>query len=112
MTNQSSTQGRRYRAYRGEEYVTLSCDGRLIPLSESLAHRNHSPTGFEFGYAGSGPSQLALAILLDCVGKKLALAFYQDFKFQFVSPEQSDELVIYESEIKEWIQERQRVISG
>lgn len=112
MTDQLSTRGKRYRAYRGEEFVTLSCDGTLIPLSDSLGVVNHSPTGFEFGYAGSGPSQLALAILLDCVGKKLALAFYQDFKFQFVSPEQSDELVIYEDEIKEWIQERQRVISG
>jgi len=24
---------------------------------------NHSPTGFEWGYGGSGPAQLALAIL-------------------------------------------------
>jgi len=112
MTDLSSTRGKRYRAYRGEEYVTLSCDGQLIPLSESLKLRNHSPTGFEFGYGGSGPSQLALAILLDCVGEKLALGFYQDFKFQFVSTEQGDELVIYEDEIKAWIQERQRVMAG
>lgn len=29
---------------------------------------NHSPTGLEWGYAGSGPSQLALAILCDLFG--------------------------------------------
>ena len=33
------------------------------PLPLRLEVRNHSPTGFEWGYAGSGPSQLALAML-------------------------------------------------
>lgn len=32
-----------------------------LPLRTDL--RNHSPTGFEWGYNGSGPSQTALAIL-------------------------------------------------
>ena len=27
--------------------------------------RNHSPDGFEWGYYGSGPAQLALALLCD-----------------------------------------------
>jgi Family of unknown function (DUF6166) len=42
---------------------------------------NHSPTGFEWGYLGSGPAQLAFAILLDHYGAPgPALLFYQDFK--------------------------------
>ena len=36
---------------------------RELPLY--LHIRNHSPTGFEWGYGGSGPAQLALAILVD-----------------------------------------------
>lgn len=43
--------------------------------------RNHSPTGAEWGYGGSGPAQLALAILADHFGdEEKALAHYQDFK--------------------------------
>lgn len=39
---------------------------RSIPISpdQSLRFRNHSPDGFEWSYGGSGPAQLALAILL------------------------------------------------
>jgi hypothetical protein len=50
------------------------------PLPLRLDLWNHSPTGFEFGYGGSGPAQLALAILADCCGDELALAFHQAFK--------------------------------
>ena len=56
------------------------------PLPFYLDVCNHSPTGFAWGYCGSGPAQLALAILVDATGdKELALRHYQDFKFQFVS---------------------------
>jgi hypothetical protein len=51
-----------------------------------LELRNHSPTGFAWGYGGSGPAQLALAILMDATGEQaLALRHYQEFKFQFVA---------------------------
>ena len=33
----------------------------------SLEVYNHSPTGFEWGYGGSGPHQLALAILIEAL---------------------------------------------
>jgi hypothetical protein len=46
---------------------------------------NHSPTGFEWGYCGSGPAQLALAILADhCSDDELALNFYQRFKWAVI----------------------------
>ena len=42
---------------------------------------NHSPDGFEFGYGGSGPAQLALAICADVLGDdRQALEVYQAFK--------------------------------
>ena len=42
---------------------------------------NHSPTGFCWGYGGSGPAQTALAILADYFGDdQTALRLYQQFK--------------------------------
>lgn len=50
-----------------------------LPLRLDL--RRHSPDGFEWGYAGSGPAQLALAILAHHLGDDAeALRLYQDFK--------------------------------
>jgi hypothetical protein len=46
---------------------------------------NHSPTGFEWGYGGSGPAQLALAILADALGDdKAALRLHQRYKFMVI----------------------------
>jgi hypothetical protein len=41
--------------------------GPPSPLDPRCDLRNHSPTGFAWGYNGSGPSQLALALLCDHV---------------------------------------------
>jgi hypothetical protein len=47
---------------------------------------NHSPDGFAWGYGGSGPAQLALAILLDYyLDPALALRLHQDFKWATVA---------------------------
>jgi hypothetical protein len=61
-------------------------DNFLAPLSPRLDLRNHSPTGFQWGYGGSGPAQLALAILADHLGNdEEALFLYQDFKWKVIS---------------------------
>lgn len=52
------------RGQRRDDEVTWAVDGEPVPLGPSLAIRDHSPDGFEWGYAGSGPAQSALAILL------------------------------------------------
>jgi hypothetical protein len=58
---------------------------RLTP-DRSLALVNHSPSGFEWGYGGSGPAQLALALLLDYTDDEdVALAEYIAFKNEVVS---------------------------
>ncbi len=58
----------------------------LRPLPLHLEVRDHSPTGFAWGYGGSGPAQLALALLMDATGDEdLALRNYQEFKRQFVA---------------------------
>ena len=58
---------------------------RLTP-ERSLELVNHSPSGFEWGYGGSGPAQLALALLLDYTGDEaFALDHYQELKTEVVS---------------------------
>jgi hypothetical protein len=56
------------------------------PLNPRLDLCNHSPTGFEWGYTGSGPAQLALAILADHLGDdEQALNLYQRFKWVVIT---------------------------
>lgn len=73
--------------------------------SHALAPRtdlaNHSPDGFQWGYAGSGPAQLALALCADATGDNaLALRVYQDFKFEALVSEDRDEWRIDADEIR------------
>jgi hypothetical protein len=70
---------RTYRGIREGNAATVSVDGR--PLNPRLDLWNHSPSGFEWGYSGSGPAQLALALLADHLGNDdRALKLHQDFK--------------------------------
>lgn len=61
------------------------------PLSPRHDLRNHSPDGFAWGYAGSGPAQLALALLADLYDDEFAMEHYQAFKFAFVAKLPKDE---------------------
>jgi hypothetical protein len=69
----------------GPGIVKVSEDGNLSKPSRALNPRfdlrNHSPDGFQWGYAGSGPAQLALALVADATGDDvLAQRTYQIFK--------------------------------
>ena len=55
--------------------------GGLSNLDLRLDLRNHPATGFAWGYGGSGPAQLALALLADATGDdEVALTHYLDYK--------------------------------
>lgn len=57
-------------------------DGPLSPRTDLV---NHSPDGFAWGYGGSGPAQLALALLADATGDdQYAMDHYQWFKRRIV----------------------------
>lgn len=60
--------------------------GQTRTLPHRLDLRSHSPTGFAWGYLGSGPAQLALAILCDVYDDETALAHYQRFKEVVICP--------------------------
>jgi len=77
--------GRRIRAGH-KQYLVIAVNGKPLLPAASLKVFNHSPTGFEWGYSGSGPAQLALAILLDYLGDvNRAIRNYQDFKCAYVA---------------------------
>lgn len=57
----------------------------ILDPGPSQKIRNHSPDGFQWGYGGSGPSQLALALVLDLgVADWAAEVIYQRFKDEVV----------------------------
>ena len=73
----------------------------------------HSPDGFQWGYGGSGPSDLALAIMADYFGRQgvvkplgEATGCYQDFKWDFIAKIREDGWSITEQQIHEWREER------
>lgn len=66
-------------------YSDVGSGNLLCPLPLRLDLRDHSPTGFQWGYGGSGPAQLALAILADYLGDEQALEIYQSFKWKVIA---------------------------
>jgi hypothetical protein len=65
--------------------VVVSDGGRSRGLDPRFDLRNHSPSGFEWGYGGSGPAQLALALAADVLrDDEAALGVYQRLKFRVV----------------------------
>jgi hypothetical protein len=67
-----------YEGRRVGHVTEVTVNGR--PLDPRLDLWNHSPTGFEWGYGGSGPAQLALALLADCLDDDTAMQWHQDYK--------------------------------
>lgn len=65
--------------------VAVSDGGGPRGLDPRFDLRTHSPDGFEWGYDGSGPAQLALALAADVLGDdEAALGVYQRLKFRVV----------------------------
>lgn len=76
------------RTERGAEVVRYRNGGnpeRGIPLDPRLDLQRHSPSGLEWGYLGSGPAQLALALLADVLlSNREAIELHQRFKNEVV----------------------------
>jgi hypothetical protein len=83
-----------------------------LPLSVApLRHRSrHSPDGFEWGYGGSGPSDLALSILWDHLGVEPSRDLYLDYKNEVIALLPRDRWEIYSAEIDRWICDRQGIV--
>jgi hypothetical protein len=57
-------------------------DGEWLDPKPSQKWHNHSPDGFNWGYGGSGPAQLALAINIKLLGHPVG---YQEVKWNIIS---------------------------
>ena len=65
---------------------------------------NHSPDGFNWGYEGSGPAQLALAILIKFSKKQVAIDNYQQYKRDVIAYfTQGEDFELDEIEVMEWL---------
>lgn len=89
-----------WREAPGYTIVTSNPGGIPKRLATRTDLANHSPDGFEWGYPGSGPAQLALAICADFLDDDAeALKVYQDFKMARVATIQSDDWIITSTEV-------------
>lgn len=84
--------------------LTRQPDGRALA---DIPHRivYHSPTGFEWGYGGSGPADLALNILAAFVPVYQAWDLHQAFKWKFVASVPHEGGTIKGEEILSFIKE-------
>lgn len=60
-------------------------NGEWLDPAQSLKIYNHSPVGFNWSYGGSGPAQLALAILLKFLPIEQAVKYHQQFKWKYIA---------------------------
>jgi len=82
-------------------------DERVMGLPPIKAGREfrHSPDGFQWGYAGSGPAELARAILIAAVPDDDRVRYplcYQKFKAEAIATIRRDEFVIEAKAVQEW----------
>jgi len=97
---------------------TRTPDGSVVVrirngVQEPLRHLvHHSPTGFEWGYGGSGPADLARSIIADALGTENPdPAVYQEFKRMFVAG-WGDRWEIALDEIRTWLEKRKAAIEA
>lgn len=81
-------------------------------LRPRLDIRSHSPDGFEWGYGGSGPAQLALALVADCCGDEMARPeIYQRVK-RLVASLPHDGWTLTEEQVREAVAAAQAEAGG
>jgi hypothetical protein len=89
--------------------VTVSDGTGKRALDPRFDLRRHSPTGFEWGYGGSGPAQLALALAADVLrDDKVALDLYQRLKFRVVGRLPADCWTLSEAELADALRDLAR----
>jgi hypothetical protein len=93
------------KTYTATNRNEVSVNGKA--LDPRLDLRNHSPTGFAWSYPGSGPAQLALAILADHTGDdEQALTLYQDFKRAFIATAPEAGFTLTSAQIAAWVDQQ------
>lgn len=99
--------GRRFPTHMGCRVWMINELGSMRILPKCLGLRAHSPSGFEWGYGGSGPHQLALALLVNATGQNdIALAHYNELVSAFVSKLPQWVWLVRQESLIAWVDER------
>ena len=102
---QDTSQGRDViHAVRGAVEPEVTVGGEPLDWRTSLAVRDHSPSGIEWGYGGSGPSQLALAILLAMTDRETAERRHQQFKVDIIARISESEWTLPLRDVRRWLE--------
>ncbi len=76
------------------------------PLAPRHDLRNASPTGFAWGYGGSGPCQLAIALLAHALADdERAIQLHQQFKWQVVAGLKGGDWELTREQILDWVRD-------
>lgn len=79
-------------------------DGTPLDPDRSQEIIDKSPTGFQWGYKGSGPHQLALALLLDLTDDpEIAQANHHQFTVDVISNIEADDVKLRVEIIDRWL---------
>lgn len=93
-----------YTANRRDTDTAVYVNGSLLYLEPSQALYDHGADSFEWSYGGQGPSQLALAILLDYTDDpELSMKHSQQFKWDFIAVAPFEGFVITSMDVDAWI---------
>lgn len=86
---------------RHVEWRHNNSHSRWEPLDMCQWLRNHSPDGPNWGYGGSGPAQLALALVYAVYkDRDVAERVYQRFKFSVIGAIRADHWELDEHDIR------------
>jgi len=93
-------QGRRDPTAPVGEEAEVTVDGKPMDCRYDLL--SASPSGLEYGYGGSGPAQLAIAILAHAYDDEFACEHYQRFKREVVSELPEGEWTLTRRDLDAW----------
>jgi hypothetical protein len=86
------------------------------PLLATERARQHSPSGWEWGYGGSGPAALAHALLAGEFDVAVADRYYQQFKWDVVAhferEQGGEEWQLTSADIRAWLERQQHDEGG
>lgn len=92
--------GQRDRTVPVGEECSVTVDGEPLDCRYDLL--SASPAGFEWSYGGSGPAQLAIALLAHAFNDHFAATHYQRFKRNVVAELPEDGWTLRKSEIEQF----------
>jgi hypothetical protein len=85
----------------------VTIDGQVLglPTLEPGREARHSPDGFQWGYNGSGPAELARALLISCLsGDPLSRhpRCYQAFKADVIARLPQRDFALLSTDVEAW----------